>query len=43
LPDLLNPVNPLEEAFAKVEALLRRAEARDREALVEAIRRVLDS
>ena len=38
-PDL----NSIEEAFAKLKALLRRAEARTREALVEAMSRALDA
>jgi transposase len=39
-PDLLNPI---EEAFAKLKALLRRAGARTREALIEAMGRALDA
>ncbi len=38
-PDL----NPIEEAFSKVKGLLRRAEARTREALIEAMGRALDA
>ena len=38
-PDL----NPIEEAFAKLKALLRRAGARTREALIEAMGRALDA
>ena len=38
-PDL----NPIEEAFAKLKTLLRRAEARTREALIEAMGRALDA
>ena len=38
-PDL----NPIEEAFAKLKALLRRAEARTREALIEAIGQALEA
>jgi transposase len=38
-PDL----NPIEEAFSKVKGLIRRAEARTREALVEAIGQALDA
>ena len=38
-PDL----NPIEEAFAKLKALLRRAGARTREALLEAMGRALDA
>ncbi len=41
LPPYSPDLNPLEEAFAKVKALLRRAGARAREALVEAIGRAL--
>lgn len=38
-PDL----NPIEEAFSKIKELLRRAEARTREALIEALGRALDA
>jgi transposase len=38
-PDL----NPIEEAFAKLKALLRRARARTREALLEAMGRALEA
>ncbi len=38
-PDL----NPIEEAFAKVKASLKKFEARTREALVEAMSRALDA
>jgi hypothetical protein len=38
-PDL----NPIEEAFAKLEALLRRAAARSHEALVESMGAALDA
>jgi transposase len=38
-PDL----NPIEEAFSKVKALLRKAGARTREALIEAMGRALDT
>ena len=38
-PDL----NPIEEAFAKLKALLRKAGARTREALIEAMGRALDA
>jgi hypothetical protein len=41
LPPYSPDLNPLEEAFAKVKALLRRAGARVREALLEAIGRAL--
>jgi hypothetical protein len=36
-------MNPIEEAFSKVKAILRKAAARTREALVEAIGRALDA
>ena len=39
LPAYPPDVNPIEEAFAKLKALLRREKARTREALVEAIGR----
>jgi transposase len=41
LPPYSPDLNPIEEAFSKVKALLRGAGARSREALVEAIGRVL--
>ncbi len=41
LPPYSPDLNPIEEGFAKIKALLRRAEARAREALVEAIGRAL--
>ena len=34
--------NPIEEAFAKLKALLRKAEARSREMLIEAMGRALE-
>jgi transposase len=37
LPPYSPDLNPIEEAFAKLKALLRRAAARSREALVETI------
>jgi transposase len=43
LPPYSPDFNPIEEAFAKVKALLRRFEARTREALVEAMGRALDA
>jgi transposase len=43
LPPYLPDFNPIEEAFAKLKALLRRFEARIREALVEAMGRSLDA
>jgi transposase len=39
LPPYSPDFNPIEEAFAKIKALVRKAEARTREALVEAIGR----
>jgi transposase len=41
-PDKKSHLNPIEEAFAKLKALLRRAGARTREALIEAMGRALD-
>ncbi len=43
LPPYSPDFNPIEEAFAKVKALLRGFEARTREALVEALGRALDA
>ena len=37
LPPYSPEFNPIEEAFAKIKGLLRKAEARTREALVEAM------
>ncbi len=42
LPAYSPDLNPIEEAFAKLKALLRRAGARTFEALVEAMGRALD-
>jgi len=42
LPPYSPDLNPIEEAFSKVKALLRRAGARTREALIEAMGRALD-
>ena len=39
LPPYSPEFNPIEEAFAKIKAVIRKAEARTREALVEAIGR----
>jgi hypothetical protein len=39
LPPYSPDFNPIEEAFAKIKAAVRKAEARTREALVEAIGR----
>ena len=41
LPPYSPDLNPIEEAFAKLKALLRKAGARTREALIEAIGRAL--
>ena len=43
LPPYSPDLNPIEEAFAKVKALLRRAGARTREALVDALRHALEA
>ena len=43
LPPYSPDLNPIEEAFSKVKGLIRRAEARTREALVEAMGRALDA
>lgn len=43
LPPYSPDLNLIEEAFSEIKALLRRAGARIREALVEAIGRVLDT
>ncbi len=43
LPPYSPDLNPIEEAFAKVKALLRTAGARTREALIEAMGRALDA
>jgi len=43
LPPYSPDLNPIEEAFAKLKALLRRAGARTREALIEAIGRALEA
>ena len=37
LPPYSPDLNPIEEAFAKIKSLLRKAEARTRESLVEAM------
>ncbi len=37
LPPYSPDLNPIEEAFSKVKGMLRRAEARSREALIEAM------
>jgi transposase len=43
LPAYSPDLNPIEEAFAKLKALLRKAGARTREALLEAMREALDA
>ncbi len=43
LPPYSHDLNPIEEAFAKLKALLRRAGARTREALIEAMGRALEA
>ena len=43
LPPYSPDFSPIEEAFSKIKALLRRAKARTREALVEAIGRALSA
>ena len=43
LPPYSPDFSPIEEAFSKVKGLLRKAEARSREALVEAMGKALDT
>ncbi len=43
LPSYSPDFSPIEEAFSKLKALLRRAQARTKEALVGAIGRALDA
>jgi transposase len=43
LPPYSPDLNPIGEAFAKLKALLRKAEARTREALIEAMGRALET
>ena len=43
LPPYSPDLNPIEEAFAKLRRWLRRAGARTREALIEAMGRTLDA
>jgi transposase len=43
LPPYSPDFNPIEEAFAKLKALLRKAEARSREGLIEAIGQALEA
>lgn len=42
LPPYSPDLNPIEEAFSKMKGILRRAEARSREALIEAMGRALE-
>ncbi len=43
LPPYSPDLNPIEEAFSKIKALVRKTEARTREALIEALGRALDT
>jgi len=43
LPSYSPDLNPIEEAFSKIKGLVRKAEARSREALVEAIGKALSA
>jgi transposase len=43
LPPYSPDLNPIEEAFSKIKGLLRKAEARSREALVEAMGRAISA
>ncbi len=43
LPPYSPDLNPIERAFSKVKGLLRKAEARTREALIEAMGRALEA
>ncbi len=43
LPAYSPDLNPIEEAFAKVKSILRKAEARSREALIEAMGEALNA
>jgi transposase len=43
LPPYSPDLNPIEQAFSKVKGLLRKAQARNREALIEAMGRALDA
>jgi len=43
LPPYSPDLNPIEEAFSKIKGILRKAEARSREALVEAMGKALDA
>ena len=43
LPPYSPDLNPIEEAFAKIKSILRKAEARTREASVEAMGRAISA
>ena len=43
LPPYSPDLNPIEEAFSKIKRILRKAEARSREALIEAMGKALDA
>ena len=43
LPPYSPDLNPIEEAFSKIKGILRKAEARSREALIEAMGSALDA
>ena len=43
LPPYSLDLNPIEEAFAKIKGLLRKAEARSREVLIEAMGQALEA
>jgi transposase len=43
LPPYSPDFNPIEEAFAKIKGVLRKAEARTRETLIEALGRALEA
>jgi transposase len=43
LPPYSPDLNPIEEAFSKIKGILRKAEARSREALIEAMGRALEA
>jgi transposase len=43
LPPYSPDLNPIEQAFSKIKGLVRKAEARTREALIEAMGRALDA
>jgi transposase len=43
LPAYSPDFNPIEEAFSKIKAILKKMAARTREALIEVVRRALDA